>query len=1372
MGNNVKGISAFIKESRTKKKAEEVAEGISILDQITNSAENEEETISEFVKDFIRPNGPCIYAFITDKVKDAVKVGYTDQHPEKRIAQWKEEYGKEEGEVICIGYWSSEEFNAAGERVFFWDHAVHDKLRNKNYKQLDKNGFMNSLTDAGKKIVDIHFSREFFSKYKVLWNGEIDPADREELSAELLKDLMNEMKANIRKGTSDFKLYSFTTEGKTSTSRANEIWDSPDTYEDTDLQKDTIEKGVEAIKKGKKNILMAAVMRFGKTHATYEIIKKAGLKNIVICSAKADVRASWRNDINHKDFYKDFVFVEVLDEYTWDVTYCANDKLTTEHKRVYEDTDIYIEHKGKTILFFFTLHDLGGSINEIKNKHKKVFDKEFDLLVVDETHYGSHANTFGKVTKFDHNIEDDDNSDIEEEQEIAKESEEALKKLNINYKCALQVSGTPYYILASNEMIQEDAEIISKVSYSDMLRARDKWNAEHKHDDPSTSPYFGIPTLHKIGLRLNKKCRDALKNGKYTDSMTELFKTKGDKFVYESAIKDLIKSLFGDTKDTLAFLKNKDVEGNKVCKHTIVVLPRVASCAAMKRLLQETIDTDQHHVFNIVGKEGKIQEVKDINDLNNQLEILDEKGKNSIILTVNRFLTGVSMPLVDSMIYLKNASSPQEYDQNIFRLCTRHVKKVKNPDSEFTSKKVNMKENVYLIDFNIANMMRMITNSARMKAAAEGDPRPERIKELMIEDLGATPIFCEGKLGSEVMGKMKKIDSADLMEIYSGYNKDKSINDIVNDEIDLFVGLFTDEAFQKAMSGINVEGDKSKNSIEGQAEGDEDIEGLESDGKKSLKDFSKDNIDSHLGQKDKEAIKITKEKFKAITKNLLYCNICLDDPYSDLDAMVERAKKDKEFQTMLSEFNIPLDEFYKVYQMMGTNYKQSYNAILTNMVLMANDTSKEGYDRFMKALKGLGRIDKNEVITPPEIVKKMIEKLDESEYKKAESILIVNDKQGEFFYGLHKKFGGKYDEKIKIVPSSQVGRHLTIKALKTLGVDDYINMIIDLKDYDNDKKINVKDFLKMTNEEVLKKNGGKKFDVVLQNPPYSISGDAIHLQFVEKCLKIAHKQIAIYPYTFITVDNKQNKKYKEIFDNYIESVQQESSTQFVGTHMPDVAIYKFSDDKKSNNIEIKPSTGDSYTVSSLLDISKFSNYENNIIKLFENREHLKICSGTWYPSKKDYSKEQCLDILKENTKKYPKDKIYLTCNSINGGCNGRYFTPKNGNIFSKFEDLIESFYNSGISNGYHVAIFDSIKEAENCKAAMQNNVLRFILYRLQDNQRMTVNKCYRIPGDIDWSNDRVKTDEGLLEVCGCPKDKCKEYADYCKKIIDEVDAKK
>jgi hypothetical protein len=248
--------------------------------------------------------------------------------------------------------------------------------------------------------------------------------------------------------------------------------------------------------------------------------------------------------------------------------------------------------------------------------------------------------------------------------------------------------------------------------------------------------------------------------------------------------------------------------------------------------------------------------------------------------------------------------------------------------------------------------------------------------------------------------------------------------------------------------------------------------------------------------------------------------------------MVERAKKDKEFQTMLSEFNIPLDEFYKVYQMMGTNYKQSYNAILTNMVLMANDTSKEGYEKFMTALKGLGRIDKNEVITPEAIVDKMIGKLDESEYEKAKSILIVNDKQGEFFYGLHKKFGGKYDDKIKIVPSSQVGRHLTIKALKTLGVKNYINIIIDLEDYDNDKKINVKDFLNMKNEEVLKKNGGKKWSILIMNPPYAGS---THLKFLEKTIEIAEKVVSIQPTRWLE-DSLSAYKKSSALNKYENSI--------------------------------------------------------------------------------------------------------------------------------------------------------------------------------------------------------------------------------------------
>lgn len=81
-------------------------------------------------------------------------------------------------------------------------------------------------------------------------------------------------------------------------------------------------------------------------------------------------------------------------------------------------------------------------------------------------------------------------------------------------------------------------------------------------------------------------------------------------------------------------------------------------------------------------------------------------------------------------------------------------------------------------------------------------------------------------------------------------------------------------------------------------------------------------------------------------------------------------------------------------------------------------------------------------------------------------------------------------------------------------------------------------------------------------------------------------------------------------------------------------------------------------------------------------------------------------------------------------------------------------------------------QLKNCKIALNNSLLRFFLAKTQDNQRMPKGKCYKYVPDIDWSDPRVTTDEGLLEVCGCPKDKCKEYAEYCREYMEEFDKKK
>ena len=119
--------------------------------------------------------------------------------------------------------------------------------------------------------------------------------------------------------------------------------------------------------------------------------------------------------------------------------------------------------------------------------------------------------------------------------------------------------------------------------------------------------------------------------------------------------------------------------------------------------------------------------------------------------------------------------------------------------------------------------------------------------------------------------------------------------------------------------------------------------------------------------------------------------------------------------------------------------------------------------------------------------------------------------------------------------------------------------------------------------------------------------------------------------------------------------------------------------------------------------------------------------------------------------------------------NGTFFSKTVGKIFTNIKDLKNNFKErkGAVCN---IMLFNTFKAAENCRNAMMRPLLRFALYRTQDDQNLR-KKCFAYIPNINWEDPRVKTDEGLLEVCGCPKDKCKEYADYCRKVIEEVDKK-
>ena len=588
-----------------------------------------------------------------------------------------------------------------------------------------------------------------------------------------------------------------------------------------------------------------------------------------------------------------------------------------------------------------------------------------------------------------------------------------------------------------------------------------------------------------------------------------------------------MKSLFGrGNDDKLAFLNNKKVEGSKTCKHTLIVLPRISACNAMEKLLSSFIDTDERKIFNIVGG-NKITS----GELNDELFKLDDKGKKSIILTVNRFLTGVSLPVVDSMIYLKDSHSPQEYDQNIFRLCTRYVKKVKDAKGG-EPKYVNMKDNVYLIDFNIANMFTMLNNSARMKAAAEGNPTTERIKELMDQDLKTVPVFAEDAARNEILGKMESITTSDLMKFYTGYNAKKSISEIANDDVEMFMKLFTNERFQRTLSSVNVGLDKSKNTVEDPNNiGTEEIESgtSKSSEKTELEPLPK-SVKRKLSKEEKKNIREAKEKFKTIIKTLLYWNLCQDHPYQEMKDIMNAAKENEEIKNSFKAFKIKYEDLVKVYEELPTRYKQAFNDIISKINILHDDTSRKSIDKFVDAVSDLGKIARNEVITPEPVVEKMINKLKKEDFENAETILLVNEKYGEFFKYIAEHFGKTIAKKCRIVPSSEIGVMLTKKLLNSFGLNKYINTIIlNIGDVDGNGQYDVKDFLELmkNKEELEKKTGVKRFDICLMNPPYD---GTLHLKFLEQMYAICKQGVSIQPAVWVNKANKNRKTFKTIID--------------------------------------------------------------------------------------------------------------------------------------------------------------------------------------------------------------------------------------------------
>lgn len=1337
-------------------------------------------------EELLQTNTPIIYAFITKYAPNAIKIGYTVQGAEQRVKQWQKYYS----DAKLIGWWTATQLDNAMHKVFFMDFNVHARTRSYGYSNLkdpankfDFDEFKRLAKEDG--IENIHVSSEFFMKYKDMKIKDTSS----ELNEKIITDIITEIKDDISHGRNVGKLYDLETHQETT----HHEYGAADTYENTPLQQDAINKAIDAMKRGCTDLLLSAVMRFGKTHCCYEIIKEApDIKYVLVTSAKADVRAAWKDDINHEDFLDNFVFIELPSDGSLTISK-KNQKGVYEEIKKENPNKIkqYID-EGKTVIVFATLQDLAGKKgfdeNVIKDKHKFLYNDEYplDMIIIDETHYGSHSNVYGTAVGLAKNKYEANSTELKEAKKEAEDVDRISKAVDeIKHKYTLQCSGTPYYILASGEFseIYKNKEIISNVGFSDMIDARDKWVDEHINDDnfdESKSPYFGIPNMIKFGMNLTKECRKVLsKNKDINTSLSFLFKNSNDKFENESAVTELMESIFGANNHEMpGFLDQKRIKEGEIFKHIIMVLPHIDDCHVLKKLLidkniinDDPSDKDYRKI--IVATERRTAKDKDARkldpeatdstSLNQALWNLENKGKRSLTITVNRFLTGVSVPLWDAMFYMKDTASPQEYDQAIFRLCTRNVGNATYTDENGVEQKQKIcrKANVYLIDFKVDRMYNMMVNSAVSQCGADKSKKHniEEVKELINKSIEQVPTYVDSVYdtnGKHILNGIHQITADDLLKQYVKYNRERSIEDSIDlKQFNSFLDNLDNMKYIQRWS----EGLLNQTKLE-QKEGSDELP-VDDKGFDSAIDKAQEksgNI-SKADKKDKAELETMKKKFTTMLKSILYSCICMPNIPEDIKDYIKLVRNNSECEQIAKNFKIDVDELSDIIKKrMNDAEIMQINMLIYQLKCLLDDDKLKPIQRVSNAISKLGQLDKNEVVTGSDLVNKMLDKLGDRDMS-GKSILEVNSKYGEFLIQIYERYGKEVANNVKVVASSDMTKNFIRKVLNILELDE--QNLIELEDYNGNGMYDIKDFVEAPNEKILKYNNMKKWDVCLMNPPYSNGNDGLHLQFTEKCINLADNTICLMPFSFISVKSLTNKKYIPKLEKQLVDVVEIDSKAFIDTHMANVGIYTFSS-IAPDNISITYLDNKSIKVKTLNDIQQFNTYEMQIETIIKNNGS-NSCVSTPYYEKNN------LNIATNISKTFPNNKTILVCSSVNGKIDAKFFSNKIGQIFNVNNEFINFLMSSTSLTPYNYLLFDNNIAAKNCKNALLNPLMRFFLAKTQDNQRMPKGKCFKYIPNIDWSDPRVVTDEGLLEVCGCPKDKCKEYAEYCRKYMEEFD---
>lgn len=504
-------------------------------------------------------------------------------------------------------------------------------------------------------------------------------------------------------------------------------------------------------------------MRFGKTFTAYQLALAMKFTKVLVLTYKPAVRTAWQDDLEtHVDFDG------------W--------QFSSRNTLLLEDID-----PSKPYVAFASYQDLLGTTDtgEIKEHNKLIHSTKWDLIIVDEYHFGAWRETAKELT------EGEDSEIVEEEI--------STQRLAIQGKCFLYLSGTPFRAIATGEFTETN---IYNWTYGDEQRAKHTWVGEN-------NPYEELPELTILTYKMPEAIQRIAKDGEYDEfDLNYFFKASGeyDKAHFEHADEvqmwlDLLRG--GMTETSVDMLKMgaekppfpfTDKNLKKILQHIIWYLPSVASCYAMANLLKEPQNKFYHdyQVITAAGVRAGIgaDALIPVRNAMNNPNPFDTK---TLTLTCGKLTTGVTVNPWTGIFMLRSLKTPEGYFQSAFR--------VQSPWTLPTEggKREVYKSQCYVFDFAPNRALAQIATYAS-KLDNRDVPDIDKIQEF----IKYLPVLAYDGFA------MEEVDAVGLLDIATGITTAtllaKGWNSalLLNLDNDILKSLALDETAMNAINSIEA----------------------------------------------------------------------------------------------------------------------------------------------------------------------------------------------------------------------------------------------------------------------------------------------------------------------------------------------------------------------------------------------------------------------------------------------------------------------------------------------------------------------------------------------------------------------------------------